>query len=148
MTTHTGDQTPAPTGPVIHPGEVLRRSVPEAATDPATGKPASSAFIRSSHDEMMSTLRGSVSGEEAATRWSGKSKLVGVWPVETTKLDSLSRVAYDDGGQPCACGADDCPPYPDDHASVDLRVGTRGERERFAKKMKDRANELGPVHLV
>lgn len=139
--------TPKPTGPVIPPGEVLRRSVPEAAAD-AEGRPTSSAFIRSSHDEMMSTLRETVSGQEAAARWTGTSHLLGVWPVETAHLDSLSYVAYGDGGRPCACGTDDCPPYPEDHASVDLRGVSRGRREKFAQQMKARAKELGPIYVV
>ena len=138
---------PEPTGPAIPPGETLRRSVPEAVTN-GDGQLTSSAFIRSSHDDMMSTFRECVSGEEAAARWSGKSRLVGVWPVETAKLASLSCAAYDDGGQPCACGSSDCPPYPGDHASVDLRGLSRGRREKFAKAMKERANELGPICLL
>lgn len=149
MTGQTQDDNAAsaPTGPVIPPGETLRRSVPEAATD-GDGLPTSSAFIRSSHDEMMSTLRGRVTGEEAAARWASTSQLVGVWPVETADLQSLERAAYDDAGQPCACGGEDCPPYPDDHASVDLRDLTRGRREKIARALKERARDLGPIHLV
>jgi hypothetical protein len=147
MMSQPEDASAKPTGPVIPPGEVLRRSVPEAATD-AEGMPTSSAFIRSTHDAMMSTLRSNVSGHDTAARWTGRSQLAGVWPVETTHLHSHSQVAYADGGQPCGCGASDCAPYPADHASVDLRGLSRGRREKLAQQMKIRARELGPIYLV
>jgi hypothetical protein len=149
VTNQPAEDAPQPTGPVISPGETLRRSVPEAAADD-DGRPMSSAFLWSSHDKMMSTFRGTVSGEEAVARWtSPNSRLVGVWPVETAHLAELDRVAYDDGGQPCACGDSGCDAYPADHASVEMRdMSSRGRREKFARALKERAKELGPIHVV
>jgi len=134
-----------PSGPIIGGGETLRRTVTEAQTAD-DGKPMSSAFHCSSHDSMMSTFQGYVSGEEAVTRWVGKSPVDAVWPVETDLLKGLLLQSYADGGKPCACPAECSETYPPDHASVDLRLVSRKDRERHARAMKARAVGLGPIY--
>ena len=119
------------------------------------GTPGSSAFIASSHDGMMSTLRERVEPDDAARRWSGKSPLAGVWPVAVedgdvlgVDGDGLEVASYADGGHPCACGGGDptcAGAYPSDHSSVDLRPATRPRRERIAKQLSQRAALVGAL---
>lgn len=144
------ESVPKPTGPPVPRGEILSRSVPAAVAD-EDGRPTSSAFTRSSHDGLMSTFRQDLPAAEVAERWTGTSRLAGVWAVDMVHLETISRVAYADAGQPCACEGkmDDCEgPYPADHASVELRDLTkRSQLEKAAKAMKLRALEFGPLHV-
>ncbi|MFE4001485.1 hypothetical protein ACFX43_22150 [Nocardioides sp. YIM B13467] len=145
MTTSTPE--PAPTGPEIRGPEVLRRVVPEAAMKD-DGRPSSSAFMRSSHDSMMSTFREGVPVEDVAAAWKGKSPLAGVWPVGVIDGSANGAKVYDDGLKPCACGGanDGCEgDYPDGHASVDLREIGRSRRERLAKQFRDAAVQNGAL---
>lgn len=138
---------PTPTGAQVSGPETLRRSVPVALLK-EDGQPSSSAFIASSHDGMMSTLRERVAAEDAADRWKGKSPLAGVWPVAVDGGEANGAKVYDDGDEPCACGgsADGCGgPYPTDHASVDLRPFGRSRRERIAKQLRDAAVNDGAL---
>lgn len=145
MTTSTPE--PAPTGPELAGPEFLRRVVPAAAMKD-DGLPSSSAFMRSSHDEMMSTFREEIPVEDVADAWKGKSPMAGVWPVAVAGGTANGAKVYGDGLKPCACGGakDGCEgDYPEGHASVDLREIGRSRRERLAKQFRDAAVKNGAL---
>ena len=149
-TTDTADKPEGahtPTGRPLSGSETLRRSVPLTMMK-ADGTPSSSAFVRSTHDLMVSTVRGSVDPENVAARWAGSSRLAGVWPIELSECASRDLPVYDDAQHPCACGGlgKQCDgPYPRDHASVDLRAVTRSKGERLARQLRDFAVGAGPL---
>lgn len=136
----------APTGPALPTEEVLQRVVGRASMAFDGLKPLRGAFIRASHDHMMSTAREAATLDEVFAVLAMETS-VGVWPVPVSVAEAHDRPAYGDAGQPCGCVEPGCEQvYPVQHASVDLREASRKERERFAGACLDEAIKRGPIH--
>jgi len=121
--------------------EVLNRQVHPVQYDLAKGVLSAAFTPTPSHDFKLSTLRERVGPEEAFRRHTQGAGLasLGTWPVEVGHACDQGLTCLDDAG---------LDRLPDDHASVDFSaLSSRGKKQQAGRKLAERANELGPLHV-
>lgn len=126
--------------------ELLNRQVHPRQHDAAKGALRTAFTPSERHQGLLSTLRGRVAPDEAHRRHRiAELESVGTWPVEVGHAASHQLTCLDDGG----VGG-----LPQDHASIDFNgipprddLSQKALVAQAARKLAERANEIGPLYI-
>jgi hypothetical protein len=122
---------------LVEPTEVLRRQVHPNLLG-ADGIPQSVAFRPNVNDSgRLSTLRGSVSAEDAMNRHAANGlQTAGTWGVSVGEANAADLPCIDDSKVI----------HVEDHVSIDFRPRDRKQTDAVAKKLKAAARDRGRLY--